>query len=109
MVDQTEERAADAESPVNDPYAKDVPLLFIENAFKSGEDGSAAHEKETEVNVECCEDQRGEKDGQKTGVLHNSDALEVPLNDTARKELLNAGGEDIDDRSSSDRSGERSS
>ena len=49
MVDQTEERAADAESPVNDPYAKDVLLLFIENAFKSGEDGSAAHEKETEV------------------------------------------------------------
>ena len=35
VIDQAEHRAEHAEDPVHDPYAEDVPLLFIQNAFQT--------------------------------------------------------------------------
>lgn len=97
MINQAQEGTADAEDPVNDPHTENVLLLFIEDTFKTGEDGCTAHKQKTKVNVQRGKDQRRQTDGQQGGIFHNGDAPEVALNDAARKKLLDTRGENVND------------
>ena len=46
VVYQAKQSAADAEDPVHDPYAEDVLLPVVDDAFESGQQGCANHEQE---------------------------------------------------------------
>ena len=68
MIDQAQQRSADAKDPVHDPHAEDVLLLFVENALQSRQDRCAEHKQKAQMDMQRGKDQGGKQDEkEKTG------------------------------------------
>ena len=83
MVNQAQQGSGDPEGPVNDPHAKYILLLLIQNAFQSGQDGGTRHEQEAEMDVQARKNQGGEQNCPKPGISAYRDAFQIALDDTA--------------------------
>ena len=97
MIDQAQQRAADAEDPVHDPYTEDVLLLFVEYAFEPGQDHRADHEQKSKMDVQGGKDQGRKEDRQCSSMFSHGYTLEISLHDASREEFLYPCSENIQD------------